>query len=106
MKKLLLIALAVFLVFSLAACNLFRPYDPEDFIGLTSAEIVEKYGEFDHIFAYPSEDGLYRKAICGYIVKEARVGFLGTDPPEYFMIHFDENAIAYECTYETGGWGG
>lgn len=105
-NQLLTITLAFFLVFSITGCNPSKPYDSEDFIGLTSAEIVEKYGEFDNAHMPPSKDGLYHKCKCGYIVKEAAVGFLGTEPPEYFMIYFDENGIAYKCAYETGGWGG
>lgn len=105
-NKLLTIALTFFLIFNIAGCSLFKPYDPEDFIGLTSAEIVESYGEFDVRKAYSGKNNLYYKGACGYIVAEAQVGFLGTEPPEYFMIYFDENGIAYKCAYETGGWGG
>ena len=105
-NKILLITLVLFLVVSLTACNLFKPYDPDDFIGITSAEIMEKHGEFDHRHAPAGDDGLYHNTKCGYIVREAQVGFLGTDPPKYFMICFDANGVAYECAYETGGCGG
>ncbi len=87
----------------LAGC---KSYDPKDYIGLTSKEIVEKYGEFDVERSDPSADGLFRKCGCGYTVVPERVGFFGTTPPKYFMIYFDNNGIAFKCVYETGGWGG
>ena len=105
-NKILLIVLVLFLVVSLSAC---KPYDPDDFIGLNSDEIIAKYGEFDvHKATLRATEAayLYCNGACGYMVKEEQVGFLGTDPPEYFMIYFDANGIAYKCTYETGGWGG
>lgn len=108
LKVLLCIVVVVALLGALtfAIYKRIRPYDPEDFIGLTSAEIVEKYGEFDAQRAYSGKNNLYYKGACGYIVAEAQVGFLGTEPPKYFMIYFDENGIAYKCADETGGWGG
>ena len=102
-KQLLVIIGVVSLLFVLSGC---RPYDFGDFIGLTSAEIIEGYGAFDHTHNPPGEDGLYRNTMCGYMVKDAQVRYLGTNPPEYFLIYFDQNGIAYKCTYETGGWGG
>lgn len=108
-NKFLLMILALILVCGLTACNLFMPYDPDDFIGLNSDEIIAKYGEFDvHKATLRATEAayLYCNGSCGYMVKEEQVGFLGTDPPEYFMIYFDANGIAYKCTYETGGWGG
>lgn len=81
-----------------------RPYDADDFIGLTYEQIVEHYGKFDVHLSWNVETGRY--AACGYTVREKRVGFFGTDPPEYFMVHFDKNGIACKCAYETGGWGG
>ena len=83
-----------------------KTYSEADFIGLSSQEITNKYGDFDNTRNRPSPDGLYRNCGCGYMVTEARKGFLGTTPPEYFMIYFDENGIAYRCAYEEGGIGG
>ena len=99
------ITLIFMLLFSFLGCTKSQ-YSESDFIGLTSKEIVEKYGDFDHRRSNPSDDGLYRNCGCGYMVKEAKVGFLGTTPPEYFMVYFDGEGIAYRCAYEEGGIGG
>lgn len=97
------ILLAVLLVFllCLSSCSK-KPYSEEDFIGLSSIEIVEKYGEFDIGPGWhhnPGDDGLYRDCSCGYLVTPERVGFLGTEPAEYFMIYFNEDGIADFCEY-------
>ena len=93
------------LLLCLSGCGK-KTYSEADFIGLSSQEITNKYGDFDIRHNIPSSDGLYRNCGCGYLVTEARKGFLGTTPPDYFMIYFDENGIAYECAYEEGGIGG
>ena len=49
---------------------------------------------------YPNEDGLYCNCACGYLIKPKKVGYLGTTPPEYFMIFFDETGVAKHCCYE------
>ena len=105
MKKLISIFIVLVMLVGITACAS-KPYKEEDFIGLTSAEIIEKYGEFDNVQMSPSEDGLYRNCGCGYVVVKAKVGFFGTTPPELFNIYFDENGVAYRCAYETGGAGG
>lgn len=102
-NRVCLVILTAVLLLVLTGC---KPYYAEDFIGMTSQEIIEQYGEFDHTHNSPGADRLYRNTMCGYIVKDAAVGFLGTDPPEYFLIHFGSDGIAYKCTYEAGGWGG
>ena len=96
------VAFIIFLVvsFFLSGCVRYR-YSEQEIIGLTSREIIEKYGDFDRtIHALPNADGLYCNCACGYLIAEARKGFLGTTPPEYFMISFDENGIAIWCGYE------
>ena len=103
MKRLILMICVLSLMTALLGC---KAYDSSDFIGLTSDEIIEKFGEFDNVGMPPSEDGLYRSCACGYVVTESRKGFLGTTPPELFVIHFDDSGIAYKCAYETGGKGG
>jgi hypothetical protein len=40
------------------------------------------------------------------VIKERRVGFLGTSPAEVLSISFDENGIAYRTSEELGDWGG
>ena len=106
LKILLCIAVAIALLgaFIFAIYKMDNPYDPDDFMGLTYQEIIEHYGEFDVCRGWDAKNGLYRA--CGYMVKPKRVGYLGTEPPEYFMIYFNEEGVAYECNYETGGWGG
>ncbi len=102
MKKLSALLLTAVLLLALPAC---AKYSEEDFIGLTSQEIVEKYGPFDHTHNHADSDGLFRNTFCGYIVKDPP-SRSGTQWPEYFCIHFDENGVAYSCDYQMGGWGG
>lgn len=98
----ILLFCAVFL-FSLAGCS--SKYSVDDFIGKTSAQIEAEFGTFDCCGMPVSEDGLYRNTACGYTIKEARVGFLGTDPEVLIFISFDENGIAVACEegYRPGG---
>lgn len=105
-RKLCWMFAGILLVVTLCGCQEDKKYKAEDFIGLTSAEIEEQYGQFDNVRMPADEDGLYRRCGCGYIVKEEQVGFFGTTPPQMFMIYFDEQGIAYKCAYETGGIGG
>ncbi len=81
-------------------------YNEDDFLGLTSKEIQERYGKFDNVRNNPDDDGLYKLCRCGYIVKPAQKGFWGKTEPELFMISFDANGIAYKCVYEIGIPGG
>ena len=94
-KKLLM--LWFLLIFMLSGCG--RKFDPDDYIGKTSAEIMEEYGEFDYVVGDMETDGLYRSTKGGYIYREKQVGFLGTSEEEFFFIYFDENGIAYKCDY-------
>lgn len=99
MKRILAIVLLTLLILCVfSGCE--KKYSEDEIIGLTSIEIVEKYGDFDRTQGFPDEDGLYRDCACGYIISEKRVGFLGTTPPEYFMIYFDEDGVANWCRYE------
>ena len=96
---------AVFLILSFSSCAK-NPYDTEWIIGKTSAEIEARYGEFYQCSMPADADGLYRNARCSLVLKEKRVGFLGTDPAEVLAISFDENGIAYRTNEELGDWGG
>ena len=99
MKRILaivLLALLILCVFS--GCE--KTYSEDEIVGLTSIEIVEKYGVFDRTQGFPDEDGFYRDCACGYLISEKQVGFFGTIPPEYFMIYFDEDGVAHWCRYE------
>ena len=81
-------------------------YREEKFIGCSSQEIEEEYGKFDISMMPRDEDGLYRNCRCGYMTKERRPRLFGYDPPEYYMISFNENGIAVRCEFDIGGWGG
>lgn len=99
MKKFcILFALVIASLFCLSSCS--KKYSEDDFIGLTSKQIVEKYGDFDRKQGSPNDEGLYSDCACGYLISEAEKGFFGTTPPEYFMIYFDANGIAHYCVYE------
>lgn len=94
----ILLTMLVLIAICVSSCGKKR-FDENEIIGLTSIEIVEKYGDFDRIHGYTNKDGLYRNCDCGYLVREATYGFFGK-PPEYFMIYFDEEGYAIRCKYE------
>ena len=101
--------LCVLLSTVLSGCG----YDEEWIIGKTSVEIQEQYGTFYRVELLPGgpyvqadADVFYKNADCYYLIKEERVGYLGTYPEEYFVIRFDENGIAVDCYEELGGKGG
>ena len=102
-KQIVILILCVIFVFSLAGCN--SKYSADDFIGKTSAEIESEFGTFDCCGMPVSEDGLYRNTACGYVIKESKVNFLGSDPEILFFISFDENGKAVSCKedYRPGG---
>ena len=99
----LLLIFSLFFLFSSCVKN---TYDTEWIIGKTSAEIEARYGKFYQCSMPISEDGLYRNARCSLLIKERRVGFLGTDPAEVLAISFDENGFAWRTNEERGDWGG
>lgn len=104
MKK-IVAALLVCIVCLLALSGCGSKYGEEDFIGKTSLEIQAEFGEFDLEGEKSFQDGLYKNTACGYTVKEAQVGFLGTDPEILIFIEFDENGVATGCRegYRPGG---
>ena len=89
------VLVCVCLLLTLAGCA--DKYQPEDFLGKTSAEIVRQYGAFDCVLMPADPDGLYRNCQCGYTVKEANPGFLALSPEVLFFISFDENGVAVCC---------
>ena len=96
MKRIVWVLLSTILCLAaLAGCSDSR-YDVDWIIGKTSAEVIDKYGEFDCTYMPVGEDGLYRSK-CGYTVKKPRRGFLGTSPEVLLFISFDENGIAVDC---------
>ena len=95
-----IMVLVLIISLCLSACGRHR-FSEEDVMGLTSREIIEKFGDFDRkIHGIPDADGLYRNCACGYLIREAKVGLLGTTPPEYFMMYFNEDGIVDYCRYE------
>lgn len=77
-------------------------YNDRFIIGRSSKQIVERYGEFDKVFY--RDDGSEISA-GGYVTETAKVGYLGTSWPKYYMIRFSEGK-AVSVGIETGGWGG
>ncbi len=102
MKKVIAFSLFLVMLICFSGC---KKYQPSDFVGKTSAQIEAAYGPFDCTGTPASADGLYRNTGCGYTIREARAGFLGTDPERLFFIQFDENGIATGC-YEGSRPGG
>ena len=98
-NKYVLLAVIVLITICFFGCGKSK-YDEDEIIGLTSVEIVEKYGDFDRPQGFPDEDGLYRDCYCGYLISEKSVGFYGSTELEYFMIYFDEDGLAQRCKYE------
>lgn len=100
MKKMYaLLAILLMVVFCLSGCNKVD-FDDDEIVGLTSSQIIEKYGDFDRKQGSIESDGLYHDCACGYLVSKEKKDFLGTTPPKYYMIYFDNDGIAYLCRYE------
>ncbi len=90
-------ALLAAIIFTLTLAGCSSGHDTEDFIGKTSAEIVDENGDFDCVIGEAGEDGLYRNSKCGYTIKEKKTGFLGSSDEVLFFICFDENGVATSC---------
>ena len=84
-------------VFVLSLVGCYSKYHADDFIGKASAQIISEFGSFDCSTMPVSSDGIYRNCRCGYTIKEAKKGFLGTSTEVLFFISFDENGIAVAC---------
>lgn len=97
MKKSSFIAtlLCIVILMNFVSCSDGHDYDENWIIGKSSTEVVEQYGAFD--CELMPADGVYRNCKCGYTIKEAQTGFLGTSQEELLFIYFDENGIAYQC---------
>ena len=85
---------AVIFTLTLAGCS--SKYDAGDFIGKTSAEIVDENGNFDCVIG-EADDEIYSNCKCGYTIKEKEAGFLGSSDEVLFFICFDENGVATRC---------
>jgi hypothetical protein len=93
-RHVLILFAAVIFTLTLASCT--SKYDAEDFIGKTSAEIVDENGDFDCVID-EADDGIYSNCKCGYTIKEKKAGFLGSSDEVLFFICFDENSGATSC---------
>ena len=103
----LLMIVAILMVLSITGCKSYHnPYNEDDFIGLTAAEIIEKYGEVDHMHRSPDEDGVIRNNAIGYQIGSGKHEIGGKKTPIYFLAYIDENGICYRCEIVEGGWGG
>lgn len=98
-RNIILFAVITATLFCFTSCSTKYKYDADEVVGLTSIEIVEKYGDFDRSPGYPNEEGLYCNVYCGYLIKSASKGFFGSPYPEYFMIYFNENGVATAASY-------
>ena len=107
-KTLCLLFPLIIIIVSSTDCSMEYEYDPDWIIGKTSAQIIEKYGEFDRAQGSPSQsDGLYRNCVCSYIIVPPRPAILDIGNPEvYFSIRFNEQGAADGCYEERGGLGG
>ena len=99
-RKCILFVVIVAILLCFSSCGTKYKYDADEVVGLTSIQIVEKYGNFDRSPGYPNEDGLYCNVRCGYLITPASKGCSGSPYPEYFMIYFDENGVATLARYE------
>lgn len=77
-------ALLAAIIFTLTLAGCSSKYDAEDFIGKTSAEIVDENGAFDCVIGETGEDGLYRDSKCGYTIKAKKAGFWARRTRFYF----------------------
>lgn len=58
-KKNVLFAVIVLITICFSGCGK-EQYAEDEIVGLTSIEIVEKYGDFDRTQGSPDKNGLYR----------------------------------------------
>ena len=87
------IALTVAVVTACLIWHYFYPtyykYNDRFIIGNDISSIVEKYGEFDKVFYSEREETKGKIAKAGYLIREEKLSFGGTDPAEYYMIYFN-----------------
>ena len=101
-KTILFFVCLVLLLFLLGCSD---KYHEDQFLGKTSTEIMNEFGQFDCTLMPSGEDGLYRSCRCGYTIKESQARFFGTSQEILFFVYFDENGIAVSCDegYRPGG---
>lgn len=78
-------------------------YNDKWIIGKTSEEIIERYGEFDHVWKKPDYDGLYRDCTVEYFLINY---WQATVTSQYYTIHFNNNGRADEVGRRSGEHGG
>ena len=104
MKKAIAILFAcIILILALTGCD--SRYNKDEFLGKTSAEIIDDFGSFDCVGMPADGDGLYKNCRCGYTIREHKMNLFGSSPEILFLITFDEHAIAIACEegYRPGG---
>ncbi len=70
-------------------------------IGNTADKIEEKYGKFSRTF---KNDATGEISTSAYLVKKADYSFKGSGTPQFYIISFDENDIAYKVSLEAKDW--
>ena len=98
-RKFILFVVITAILLCFSSCGTKYKYDADEVVGLTSIQVVEKYGDFDWK-GYPNAEGLYCDGRCGYLITPASKGLFGSPYPEYFMIYFNENGVATFARYE------
>ena len=95
-RKFCLLLCVVFLfLLMLPGCS---KYHKANIIGLTKAQVLERYGDFDlDGEPFMAKDGSYQGFGYGYLLQESYVGYLGTHPAVYFFIVFDKLYIMKMC---------
>ena len=120
--KLLILILAVFLLvafFCFLGVFIYNhptslKYNDRWIKGKNRDQITVRYGDFaDHdeysLYSLSSNESKFKEGTTReiYLLKEKSIGFLGTYPPEFYVIEFDENGFAYNVyTVSNGPRGG
>ena len=89
-RHVLILFAAVIFTLTLASCT--SKYDAEDFIGKTSAEIVDENGDFDCVIG-EADNGIYSNCKCGYTIKEKKAGFLGSSDEAWEKIMEEQKLL-------------
>lgn len=113
-KRKRVLAIAICVCLSLTLCvylicredKIHHNYDEKWILGKTSQEVEARYGKFHITSGSKSADGLYRRGLGCYILKEKEGDFPGARPETLFQIAFNGDGIAYETFVDLGGWGG
>ena len=96
MKRLFCIGMAVMLIVVMfAGCSSLK-YNEFFIVGKSMEEVIEWCGEPHNYGPLLDENGECLGYFVTYQLKEKKVGFFGSEPPEYLEIKFDLSNIATE----------